>query len=134
MVLKQRRCSGTNAQGQPCGYGALRGKDLCFWHDPAHAEEAREARRLGGQRRRREGVLQGSYDFDGLETVSDLRRLLEIATTDALALENSVARIRVLVSVVQVGAKLLETGELEERITRLERTVASRQEEGLGLR
>ncbi|GAB4327250.1 MAG: hypothetical protein Kow0010_10750 [Dehalococcoidia bacterium] len=42
----------------------------------------------------------------------------------------AVREVRTLISVVQVGAKLLETGELEERITRLERAVASQERRG----
>jgi len=30
----------------------MKGEDFCFWHSPEHAEEAEEARRLGGLRRR----------------------------------------------------------------------------------
>ena len=42
-------------------------------HSPEYAEEVAEARRLGGLRRRREVVVSGAYEFDGLETVVGLR-------------------------------------------------------------
>ena len=58
--------------------------------------------------------------FDGLETVAGLRRLLVIAALDTLGLENSIARARTLVYLVGVAGKLLETGELEERLAYLE--------------
>lgn len=44
------------------------------------AEEVAEARRLGGQRRRRERVVSGAYDFDGLGSVATIRRPAEPAT------------------------------------------------------
>ena len=47
-------------------------------HCPEHAAEAAEARRLGGLRRRREVAVSGAYDFCGLESVGDIRRLLEV--------------------------------------------------------
>ena len=47
-------------------------------HSPENAEEVAEARRLGGLRRRREVAVSGAYEFDGLETVAGLRRLLVI--------------------------------------------------------
>jgi hypothetical protein len=50
----------------------------------------------------------------------------EIAAFDALGLENSVARVRALTAIVQVGARLLETGEIEERVAALEAAVVSR--------
>jgi hypothetical protein len=121
-----RRCSGQNAKGEPCGFSPQRDSDLCWWHDPAHAEEAREARRLGGVRRRREGVVQGSYDFVGLTTIPDLQRLLEIIAIDTLALDNSVARSRTMVAVVQAAAKLLEIGDFAQRLEALEDVVTPR--------
>jgi hypothetical protein len=85
-----------------------------------------EARRLGGQRRRRERVVSGAYDFDGLSSIASIRRLVEVAALDTLGLENSVARARALAYLAQVAAKLLETGELEERLAQLESVVGSR--------
>jgi len=98
----------------------MRDESFCFWHSPAHEEDAAEARRLGGLRRRREKTVQGAYDFTGLGSVEAIRRILEIAIVDALGLENSVARARVLIAGAQAATKLLETGELEARIAALE--------------
>ena len=98
----------------------------CLWHDPDHAQEAAEARRLGGLRRRRERTVAVAYDLEGLESVPQIRRVLEIATTDTLSLENSVARNRALIASATAAAKLLETGELEERVESLEAAVRSR--------
>ena len=101
----------------------MRGISFCFWHNPETATEAAEARRLGGMRRRREGAVAGAYEFDGLGSAADLRRMLEIAATDCLALENSIARVRAITAIVQVGARLLEVGELEERVRAIEATL-----------
>src|SRR2546427_8265875 len=60
------------------------------------------------------------FDFSGLESINAIRRLLEIAATDALGLETSVAKVRLLISVAVAAAKLLETGELADRIAALE--------------
>ena len=81
---------------------------------------------MGGQRRRREGAVSGAYDLEGLDSVEGLRRLLEVAATDALSLDNSVARVRALIAVVQTGAKLLEVGELEDRVAVLEHITEAR--------
>ena len=89
-------------------------------HSPEYAEEIAEARRLGGLRRRREVAVSGAYEFNGLETVADLRRLLVIAALDTLGLENSIARARTLGYLVGVAGKLLETGEFEQRLASLE--------------
>ncbi len=92
-------------------------------HSPEYAVEIAEARRLGGLRRRREVAVAGAYEFNGLETIADLRRLLDIAALDTLGLENSIARSRTLGYLVGVAAKLLEVGELEERLAYLEAAV-----------
>jgi hypothetical protein len=89
-------------------------------HDPQNAEAMAEARRLGGLRRKREVAVAGAYDFEGLTSVPQLRRLLEVAAIDLLALDNGIARGRAIIALVLAGAKLLETGELEERIAALE--------------
>ncbi|MEX2225255.1 MAG: hypothetical protein WEB52_02255 [Dehalococcoidia bacterium] len=102
--------------------------EFCFWHSPEHAEEAAQARRLGGQRRRRESTLAGAYDVEGLETVQNIRRVIEIVTFDALGMDNSVARGRLLISAMQAATKLLETGELEQRVAELEAILKPRQQ------
>lgn len=108
----------------------MRDVPYCFWHSPEHAQEAAEARRLGGLRRRREGTLAGAYDFEGLASTAHLRRLLEIAALDALGLDNSIARVRALTAIVQVGARLLEVSELEARVAQLEEAMGPRLRRG----
>jgi hypothetical protein len=70
--------------------------DYCWVHDPENAEAAAEARRLGGLRRKREGSLRLVYDVGDLATITDLRRLLEIAALDTLSLDNGVPQNRTL--------------------------------------
>jgi len=92
-------------------------------HSPAHAQEVAEARRLGGLRRRREVTVAGAYEFEGIETVGGIRRLLEIAAVDTLGLENSISRARTLAYLVMTAIKLMEAGELELRLVSLETAV-----------
>ena len=100
--------------------GSRKGRGSLLLALPEYAEDVAEARRLGGLRRRREVAVSGAYEVNGLETVGDLRRLLVIASLDTLGLENSIARARTLGYLVGVAGKLLETGELEERLAALE--------------
>jgi len=95
-------------------------------HDPAHADDVQEGRRLGGQRRRREAIVSNAYDFDGLGSVEAIRRIVEVAVLDALGLDNSVARGRLLVACALAGTKLLEVGELEQRLEAVEATLKPR--------
>lgn len=125
-MVKNRGCKYVMPDGRRCGAPALRGEDYCLFHSPAHEEEAAEARRLGGLRRRREKTLVEAYELESLRSVSAIQRLLEVATLDALALENSVSRTRALTYICQTALKCLEVGELEERLGRLEASLAGR--------
>ena len=125
-LAPRRRCQGDNQHGEPCRQAPLLEGDFCFWHDPEHAEEAAQARRLGGQRRRREKVVESIYDLGDLDTVADLRRILRVATLDTVALDNGVQRNRTLATLVLAAARLLEVGELEERLQRIESTLEAR--------
>ena len=116
----KRQCEDRNASGQPCMQAPLHDSRYCFWHDPENAEQAREARRLGGLRRRREHVVSGTYEFGGLDTIPKIRRLMEVAVLDALGLENSLSRARTLGTLAIQAARLLEIGELENRVSALE--------------
>jgi len=114
------QCESANGAGEPCRAPPLRGGVMCFWHDPRTATEAAEARRLGGQRKRREQITAGAYDIEALETADDIRRVIEIAILDTLGLENSVARSRALFWGSAVFLKLLEVRDLEERLQAVE--------------
>ncbi len=119
-------CEGIVEGGARCRARPMHASTYCFWHNPATQEEATEARKLGGRRRRREGTVAGAYEFEGLGSTEGLRRVLEIAVLDALGLENSIARVRALTAVVQTGARLLEVGELAERVESLEAALRPR--------
>jgi hypothetical protein len=119
-MVSPRACTGVTKTGEGCAAPPLLDGDFCFWHSPDHTEEAAAARKLGGQRRRRESTLAGAYEVGPLDTVDGIRRVLEIVTFDGLGMEISIPRGRLLISAVQALTKLLEVGELEQRVTDLE--------------
>jgi hypothetical protein len=125
-MLIRRRCAYAKADGQPCQMAPLRDRPYCFAHDPERAEEAADARRLGGLRRRKEGTIAVAYDLPGLDTVVGIRRLLDIVVTDGVGLDNGIARLRVLISTAVAAMNLLKVGELEERLAALEGVVGHR--------
>jgi hypothetical protein len=129
-MLIRRRCAYAKADGQPCAMAPLLDRPYCFSHDPERAEDAAEARRLGGLRRRKEGTIAVAYDLPGLDTVAGIRRLLDIVVTDGLGLENGIARLRILISTAATAINLLKAGELEERVAALEAAVGHRDTPG----
>jgi hypothetical protein len=114
-ALVGRACTFELPDGQRCRATPLRDEPYCFWHSPDHAQEAAEARRLGGLRRRREKTITTVYELESLATVDGIRRVLDIAVADALGLENSVSRARVLIAAAMAATRLLEVGDLETK-------------------
>jgi hypothetical protein len=122
----RRLCTATRADGQPCGMAPMVDSQFCWAHDPANADAAEEARRVGGLRRKKEGAVAGAYSFAGLDNVHDIRRLIEIAVVDTLSLENSIQRSRALAYLAQMALRSLEVGEVQDRLQQLEELVLGR--------
>jgi hypothetical protein len=131
-MVARRSCAFVMPDGRACRAGPQRDRPYCFSHDPERAEEAAEARRLGGLRRRKEGTIAVAYDLPGLDTVAGIRRLLDIVVTDGVGLENGIARLRVLISTASAATNLLKVGEFEERLTALEAVVGHREADAAG--
>ena len=121
-----RSCTYQRPNGRPCRATPMRDEPWCFWHSPETAEEAAEARRLGGLHRRKKKTVAAIYGLGGLRTLEDLLGLLETVTIETLVLENSINRNKAVGSFIATAAKLLETGELADRIAALEAAIAGR--------
>ena len=120
------KCKATNTSGQACGAWATAGSDFCFTHDPARAAERSAARKLGGLNRR---TQRGSGPQDApakVRTLTDVLTVLDLVLHDALALENSIARGRLLVAVCGEYTKAIQVGELESRLAALEEVLKVR--------
>ncbi len=124
--MMTRTCNGKTEGGTPCRAAPIHGSEFCVFHDPSFADTLQDARKAGGQRRRREVTLAAAYDLEGLDTIGALYRLLEIITFDAIAMENSIARGRLLLGVVAAGVKLKEVGDHEDRLQAIEAALGPR--------
>ena len=71
-----RACTYLLPSGRPCRATPLRDEPYCFWHAPETAEEAAEARRIGGLHRRKKKTVASIYGFGGLRTIEDNQALL----------------------------------------------------------
>jgi hypothetical protein len=121
--MLRRTCASLKPNGARCRANPLRESDYCLMHDPEHAEEVAEARKLGGLRKRREVAVIGAYSLDGLDTLEFLQRVLAIALLDTLGMDNSLNRSRTLGYLVGIGTRLRQEGESEERLRALEAAV-----------
>jgi hypothetical protein len=107
-MLGPRTCKARNDKGEACRAAPLRDGGA------------------GGQRRRKEAAVATEYDFEGLTSIEDIRRLVEVAAVDALGLDNNLGRVRALGYLAQVATTLLEKGEMEERLAAVEATLGPR--------
>jgi hypothetical protein len=128
MVTTSKQCRAKNRYGEPCGAFAVNGSDYCYWHDPAKAKARAEARRRGGQARHgrklgQTGGLAERLEERQFRTLADMIALLEVAVRQTLSLENSIARNRCLGYLARCWADLYQAGELEERVTMLEKAI-----------
>ncbi len=126
MNMLRRVCAAPRANGRPCKAAPLTSGNYCLMHDPEHAAEVAEGRKLGGYRRKREAAVIGAYDLEGMDSVTFLQRVLEIALLDTLGTDNTLNRSRTLGYLVGMGTKLRQEGETELRLAALEAAVHGR--------
>jgi hypothetical protein len=98
----------------------LRDGPYCLFHDPEHADAVAEALRVAGQRRRKEVTVATVYDLDDATSEQGAKRLMQIAVTDLLGLDNNLNRVRTILYAVQTGIKVRETGDLADRLAAVE--------------
>ena len=119
MVI-HRQCAFILPSGETCRMHPLQNSEFCWVHSAERKKEVQEARRLGGLRRKRESTISSAYQFESLDSVDEIRRIVLIAVLDALSMENSMSRARTLAYLAQVALRMLEVGEIEERVSALE--------------
>lgn len=86
----------------------------CLWHAPEKRGELAEAQRLGGLRRRKERTIATAYDVASLRSPADIWRLLEILVIDALSMDNTPARGRLLNALAITALKLHDAARFDD--------------------
>ena len=99
-------CKAQTKSGKPCGMTPLP-SGWCYSHDPALAEQRTAARVLGGQRRKRVAAPVDPSGID-ISTLTGIQRVLAAAIGDALRLDNSAQRARVVAALTSVALTALE--------------------------
>ncbi len=112
-------CAGATPDG-PCRAAPLLESRYCLFHDPDSTDLAADARRLGGEHRRRRATLQAVHGFDGFGTLDAVRQVLDLAVTGALSGEPGVSQSRVLIAAAAVALRLHEVEEFEPERRALE--------------
>ena len=110
------QCAGIKRDGQPCGSQVLSDGTYCYVHAPGKQAERTEARRRGGQNRSTAARLHALLPprlvpaFDQLEQ----------ALADVLAGRLSPKQASAAAAVARAMVAVLQAGELEERLRKLE--------------
>lgn len=120
-------CKGIKSDGQPCRAHPKNGADYCFLHDPARGGEAAQARKRGGQRVRPGHAAAVDALPAQVRTLDDVLAVLDYSLREALPLENSVARGRLLVAIAHAFIEAIKTGELENRMAAIEAALKVRE-------
>lgn len=67
-----------------------------------------------------------AYELGDIGEVDGIRRILEIAVSEALTLENGVARLRLIVYAARTALEAIRVSDLDDRISALERDFRTR--------
>jgi len=113
---KPKQCAATRKDGTPCTAPAMGEAVYCFAHDPARAEERREARQRGGVNRARSARIERLVPNTLRPVVALLLDALDEVHRGTLTPPQAAA----MASLAGAVVKVYTTGVMEERIAALE--------------
>lgn len=119
MLMSKKQCRAKNRHGEPCQASA-NGNGFCFTHDATKGKERAIARRKGGLQRITPHVADPALVPKETRTIEGVMIILDYALQESLALNNSIQRGRLLVSIAHGYIEAIKTGELEHRLEAVE--------------
>jgi len=125
--MSRKKCQATTKAGKPCNASAGE-NGFCFTHDASRGKERAEARRKGGLQRITPHVADVSIVPKETRSIEGVMIILDYALQESLALQNSIQRGRLLVSIAHGYIEALKVGELEQRLEAIEMTLKMRKE------
>ncbi len=130
-LMSKHKCKGKNKQGEQCrAYANESG--YCFMHDATKGKERAIARRKGGYATKQPHYAESSKLPHTIRSINDVLFVLDYALIEAVGLDNSIQRGRLLVSIAHGFIEALKVGELEARIEAVETTLKLRKKEKTG--
>lgn len=121
-----RACKATTKDGTPCQAPPLKDGPYCYHHEPSIATERRAQKRRAALTMHHGGAGKKNRPKVDIQSVADVLDLLSTAASDLKSRKPSVQRARAIAYVSTAALKALEVGELEERLAKLEETLAAR--------
>lgn len=102
------------------------GASYCFAHDPGQAAARAAARKLGGFNRAVGHAADPATVNRSPRTIEESYTILDYALAETIALDNSVVRNRLLVSIAAGYVDARKVGELETQLAELMRILGNR--------
>ncbi|GAB4540874.1 MAG: hypothetical protein Fur002_08340 [Anaerolineales bacterium] len=121
------KCEAKTTNGQPCQAQTIKGRKFCFTHDPASGAARAKARKMGGQRNRTPHAGNPESLPQRVRTIEDVLAVLDYALQEAMPLENSIQRGRLIVAIAGAFIDAIKTGELESRLMAIESALKARE-------
>jgi len=115
MVAQLPRCGATRVDGTPCEARARTGRPFCWAHDPDLADKRDEARREGGH-----NITGAVAKRSTSARIERAASLVEQAMTQVYKGKLTPAQGQAVASDARALVRLLEVGELNQRLLRLE--------------
>jgi hypothetical protein len=128
MLMSKKQCQAKNKRGEPCNASA-NADGFCFTHDVLRGRERAAARRKGGLQRITPHVADALIVPKETRTIQDVMIILDYALQESLALQNSINRGRLLVSIAHGYIEAFKVGEMEQRLEAVENTLKIRKEQ-----
>ena len=118
------RCTAHTKAGRRCSVAA--GVDgLCAFHSPSLGRARAIGRKRGGERQRIGHAADSTPPPAQVQTLGDVVAVLNYTLREALPLENSVQRGRLLVQLAHAFIEAIKAGEYETRLAALEAAVGA---------
>lgn len=113
-------CQAVKLDGSRCQAAALQGSGFCFFHDPAKAAERQAAQSHGGSQNRMKTLDADAPDVK-VETCQDVVALVSETINQVRKGQLDPRVANAVGYLANVLIKAVEQGELEDRLTDLER-------------
>lgn len=121
-------CKGKTTTGKPCKMPPLKGSKFCFTHDASTRTAQAAARKLGGFNSATPHAGNAETVAASPRTIPEAMTILDYAKSEILALDNSIPRGRLLVTLAAAYVDALKVGELETQLKELLAVLAARPE------
>ncbi|HEY0428414.1 MAG TPA: hypothetical protein VGC76_11590 [Pyrinomonadaceae bacterium] len=117
--MSKKQCSANSRNGERCRAYA-NGNGVCFTHDATKGKERALARRSGGLATKQPHYADATLIPASIRKIEDVYIILNYALIEAVGLDNSINRGRLLVSIAHGFIEALKVGEIEQRLESVE--------------